>query len=130
MLLSESFSELKNVFQHEFNKILSQQSTKVRFFLSHNRIKRTELKNKGPKHTHLAMFWIFCVGWRHYVNKILDWSKLKQIADDILKCIWNVTQVPYSVENIVWKGEIAFLTMFSTVIYLYCVKMRHCVVMG
>ena len=22
-------------------------------------------------------------------DKILDWSKLKQIADDILKCIWN-----------------------------------------
>ena len=22
-------------------------------------------------------------------NKILDWSKLKQIADDILKCIQN-----------------------------------------
>ena len=22
-------------------------------------------------------------------NKILDWSKWKQIADDILKCIWN-----------------------------------------
>ena len=22
-------------------------------------------------------------------NKILDWSKLKQIAEDILKCIWN-----------------------------------------
>ena len=22
-------------------------------------------------------------------NKILVWSKLKQIADDILKCIWN-----------------------------------------
>ena len=22
-------------------------------------------------------------------NKILDWSKLKQIADNILKCIWN-----------------------------------------
>ena len=22
-------------------------------------------------------------------NKILDWSKLKQIADDILKCIFN-----------------------------------------
>ena len=23
------------------------------------------------------------------VDKILDWSQLKQIADDILKCIWN-----------------------------------------
>ena len=36
-------------------------------------------------------------------DKILDWSKLKQIADDILKCI----SVPYRVENIVRKGEIA-----------------------
>ena len=25
----------------------------------------------------------------HYQDKILDWSKLKQIADDILKCIKN-----------------------------------------
>ena len=22
-------------------------------------------------------------------NKIFNWSKLKQIADDILECIWN-----------------------------------------
>ena len=40
-------------------------------------------------------------------------------------------------ENIVRKGEIAcyeqfltFLTMFSTAIYLKCVKMQHCVVIG
>ena len=37
----------------------------------------------------------------------------------------------YRVENIVRKGEIPpFLTMFSTAVYLQCVKMRHCVVMG
>ena len=39
-------------------------------------------------------------------DKILDWSKLKQIAD-ILKCIWNMKYVPYRVENIVRKEEIA-----------------------
>ena len=61
MLLSESFGELNNVFQDEFNKILSQQSTNVRFFLSHNCIKQIKLKNRDPKHTHLAMFWNFCV---------------------------------------------------------------------
>ena len=36
----------------------------------------------------------------------LDWSKLKQIADDISKCIKNEKYVPYMVENIVRKGEI------------------------
>ena len=58
-------------------------------------------------------------------DKILDWSKLKQIADYIVKCILNKKFVPYRVENIVRKGEITcykrilpFLTMFSTAIYL------------
>ena len=38
--------------------------------------------------------------------------------------------MPYGVENIVRKGEIPFLTMFSTAIYLKCVRIRQCVVMG
>ena len=45
--------------------------------------------------------------------KILDWSKLKQIADDILKRIKNGKSVPSRVENIVRKGEIAFTSNFS-----------------
>ena len=40
-------------------------------------------------------------------EKILDWSKLKKIADDILKCIESEKQLSYRVENIVRKGEIA-----------------------
>ena len=40
-------------------------------------------------------------------DKILDWSKLKQISDDISKCIQNEKQVPYRVKNIVRKGEMA-----------------------
>ena len=40
-------------------------------------------------------------------DKISDWSKLKQIADDVLQCIQNEKYVPYKVENIVRKGEIA-----------------------
>ena len=40
-------------------------------------------------------------------DKILDWFKLKQIADDILKYIYNGKQVSCRVENIVRKGEIA-----------------------
>ena len=42
-------------------------------------------------------------------DKILDWSKLKQIAD-ISKCILNESKCHYffyRVENIVRKGEIA-----------------------
>ena len=35
-VIKPAFGELYNVFQDEFNKILSQQSTNVRFFLSHN----------------------------------------------------------------------------------------------
>ena len=54
-VLKNALGELNNffVFQDEFNKNLSKQSTNVRFFLSHNRIQRIKLKNKGPKHTHL-----------------------------------------------------------------------------
>ena len=40
-------------------------------------------------------------------DKISDWSYLKQIADDILKCIKNKKKkVPDRVENIARKGEI------------------------
>ena len=40
-------------------------------------------------------------------QQILDWSKLKQIADDILKCILNEIKVSDRVENVVRKREIA-----------------------
>ena len=33
-------------------------------------------------------------------DKILDWSKLKLIADDILKCIKNGKEVPHRVETL------------------------------
>ena len=45
-------------------------------------------------------------------DKILDWSKLKQIPDDVLKYIQNEKQVLYKVENIVRKGEIACFKQF------------------
>ena len=45
-------------------------------------------------------------------EKILDWSKLKEIADDILKCIESEKEVSYRVENIVRKGEIACYKQF------------------
>ena len=45
-------------------------------------------------------------------NKSLDWSKLKQTANDILECIWNEKYVPYRVENIVRKGEISYSKQF------------------
>ena len=40
-------------------------------------------------------------------DKILHWSKLKQIADNILKCIQNEKSLSYRVENVVRKEEIA-----------------------
>ena len=54
-VIKQAFRELNNSFQDEFDKILSQQSMNVRFFLSHDWIQRIKLKRKGPKHTHLAM---------------------------------------------------------------------------
>ena len=45
-------------------------------------------------------------------EKNLDWSKLKEIADDILKCIEIEKKVSYRVENIVRKGEIACYKQF------------------
>ena len=63
MLLSQPLASLSNdIFQDEFNKILAQQSKNVR---SHNWIQRIKLKNKGPKHTHLAM----------YVNHVLEFLR-------------------------------------------------------
>ena len=59
-------------------------------------------------------------------NKILDWSKLKQIADYILKCISCEEYVPYRVENIVRKGEIACCKQFLLFshcflkLYIFC----------
>ena len=45
-------------------------------------------------------------------DKILDWSKSKQIQDDIFKCIQNRKYVSHRVENIVRKGEISCYKQF------------------
>ena len=68
-------SELNNIFQVEFNEILSQQSTNVKFFLSHNRIQRIKMENKGPKtysfgHAGQPCFRMFCVGIRHMYSAL------------------------------------------------------------
>ena len=52
-------------------------------------------------------------------DKILDWSKLKQFTDDILKCIQNEKKVPYRVENIVRKGEIACYKQCFPQLYIF-----------
>ena len=61
--------------------------------------------------------------WRNFVwcdtfnplpdDKILDWSKLKQVADNILKCISKEKLMSYRIENIVRKVEIACFKQFS-----------------
>ena len=67
-------------------------------------------------------------------DKILDWSKLKQTADDILKCIQNGKQVPCRVENIVRKGEIAchkqFLHFSQCFPQLYIFSAQNVVMCG
>ena len=45
-------------------------------------------------------------------HNFLDWSKLKQTAYDILKCILDEYKVPYRIENIVRKEEIACYKQF------------------
>ena len=58
-------------------------------------------------------------------DKILDWSKLKQIADDILKCILTV-------ENIVRKREVAcnkqFLLFSQCFPQLYLISPSKCAI--
>ena len=61
-------------------------------------------------------------------DKILDWSKLKQIADDILNCIYNGKEVPYRVKNIVRKGENACYKQkisFSHIVFHSYISLVH-----
>ena len=85
--MKRALGELNNVFQDEFNKISSQQSTNVRFFLSHNCIKRTRLKNKGPKHTYLAMSWNVWVGCCHDVKNMYSaiFDVMKNLISHVCK---------------------------------------------
>ena len=43
-VIQRAFGKFTNIFLEEFNKILSQKSTNVRFFLSHNCIQRIKSK--------------------------------------------------------------------------------------
>ena len=70
-------------------------------------------------------------------DKILDWSKLEQIADNkskvYFKCKISAIQGRKHCEKIrnwLLQAISPFLTVFSAVIYLQCVKMLHCMVMG
>ena len=68
-------------------------------------------------------------------NKFLDWSNLKELADDNINMIINLKFVLGRVENTVGKGENAgyqhfllFPTMFSKGFYLRVLKSQDCVV--
>ena len=69
-------------------------------------------------------------------NKILDWSKLKQIENDIFKFDENSRKFSEQVENTVGKGEIAhyeqflLFPVFSKGLFPRGVKRCHCVGMG
>ena len=63
-------------------------------------------------------------------DKILDWSKLKQSADDNFEFDVNSRKFSKLVENPVGKGEIAcspFPTVFSKGLYPRGIKRCHCV---
>ena len=68
-------------------------------------------------------------------NKILDWSKLKAIADDKVNVTEKLKFVLGRVENIVGKGEKCWLpafscfsTMFSKGFWYRVLKSHDCVV--
>ena len=70
-------------------------------------------------------------------DKILDWSKLKALADDKINVVQKLKFVGGRVENIVGKGENAgyqhFLLSpqcFQKSFILGVVKSQDCVVMG
>ena len=70
-------------------------------------------------------------------NKILDWSKLKALADDKINVVQKLKFVEGRVENIVGKGENAgyqhFLLSpqcFQESFKLGVVKSRDCMVKG
>ena len=61
-VINQAFGELNNIFQDEFNKIIKFHLNSRRISDPFYQITESVNKNKGPKHTHLAMFWNFCVG--------------------------------------------------------------------
>ena len=46
-------------------------------------------------------------------EKLLNWSKLKEIADDILKCIESEKKVLYRVETLWEKEKLVVTSNFS-----------------
>ena len=66
-------------------------------------------------------------------RQIIDWSKLKQSAEDNFEFDENTRKFSKQVENTVGKGEIAispFPTVFSKGLFPRGVKRCHCVGMG
>ena len=68
-------------------------------------------------------------------GKILDWFKMKALADDKVNIAEIIISLSNRVENIVRKGENAgfqhfshFPTMFSKALFFRIVKSRDCVV--
>ena len=68
-------------------------------------------ENKGPKHTHLAMFWKFCVGWLHDVS-IYVYSAIYDVMKSYLTRAWDqkicngyITRVHKKQEFLCDKGK-------------------------
>ena len=85
--IKQAFGKLDNIFQDEFNRILSQQSIKIRFFLSHNWIQRVKLKIRFQNLLILpfrpAMFWNYDVGIHKYSALTYD------IINSYLTHVWD-----------------------------------------
>ena len=63
-------------------------------------------------YTHLAMFWIFCVGWRHYVNIVYIKSYLTRVWDTKIRNDYNTS----TTRVVMWYS----LTMIIHPCSLFC----------
>ena len=70
------------------------------------------------------------------MTKILDWSKLKEIAEDISKFVYHFKSKHHMLEKTLWEKKKLLVTMssfstkFSSIYHLKAVKSRDCVGKG
>ena len=89
MLLSSPKARSITFFQDSFNRILSQQLTYDRSYTIYILQSFVSIQLSFGKHVDNLNYPCSGKRWMNALpdDKILDWSKLKEIADDILKCI-------------------------------------------
>ena len=81
----------------------------------------------------MVLNFVLLQGLTHYQTTILDWSKLKQSADDNFKFDGNIRKFSKRVEITVGKGEIGrpeqfllFFSVFKRFVSQGCQKVSLC----